>query len=254
MPVVSQSISKPIVPVGASTVACELRTPNARPSSTASSHDCCAAPSSSSAGTSSSSIFAASAAVHAQHAQHVLAVLGVAGERAHARRPSRADVAYAWPVMSAVMRAGPRAAGVGVVRQAERHEQRAEVGVAETELTEPARRVGDLLGRVVGVADEDLLRGEHDLDGGLEALDVERAVVVEELQQVEAGEVARRVVEVHVLAARVAAVDAAGVRRRVPTVDRRVELHAGVGALPRGLGDLAQEFARLDRLDDLARR
>ena len=41
MPVVSQSIIRPMVPVGASTVACELRTPYCSPSSTASSHDCC---------------------------------------------------------------------------------------------------------------------------------------------------------------------------------------------------------------------
>ena len=55
-----------------------------------------------------------------------------------------------------------------------------------------------------------------------------------------------------VLAARVRCVDPAGVRRGVPVVDRRVELHAGVGALPRGLRDLVHEVARLDRLDDLA--
>ena len=38
IPVVSQSIIRPIVPVGASTDACELRTPYASPISTASSH------------------------------------------------------------------------------------------------------------------------------------------------------------------------------------------------------------------------
>ena len=85
----------------------------------------------------------------------------------------------------------------------------------------------------------------------LEALDVERVVVVEELQQVEAGQVAGRVVEVHVLRARVRAVDAAGGVRGVPAVDRGVELQAGVGALPGGLGDLAEQVAGRDRLDDL---
>ena len=71
------------------------------------------------------------------------------------------------------MRAGPRPAVVGVVGQAERHQQGAEVGVAEAELAEAAGRLADRLGRVVGVADEDLLGGEDDLDRGLEALDVE---------------------------------------------------------------------------------
>ena len=59
MPVVSQSIIRPMVPVGASTIAWELRTPSGlAPSSQASSHACWAAPSSA-AGTSSSSIWAA---------------------------------------------------------------------------------------------------------------------------------------------------------------------------------------------------
>ncbi len=96
--------------------------------------------------------------------------------------------------------AGPGPTLVGVVRQAERHQQGAEVGVADAELAELAGVVADRLGRVVGVADQDLLGGEHHLDGVLEALDVERVVVVEELQQVDAGQVAGRVVEVHVLA------------------------------------------------------
>ena len=40
MPVVSQSMSKPIVPVGAKTEDCELRTPNVVPRSHALSHAC----------------------------------------------------------------------------------------------------------------------------------------------------------------------------------------------------------------------
>ena len=45
-------------------------------------------------------------------------------------------------------------------------------------------------------------------------------------------------------------VDAPRVRRRVPLVDRRVVLHARIGALPRGLGDLAHELARGNRIAD----
>ena len=77
---------------------------------------------------------------------------------------------------------------------AERHQHGAEVGVAEPELAEGARCLGDCLGRVVGVADEDLLRAEHDFDRVLEPGDVEAAVLGEERQQIEAREVARRVV------------------------------------------------------------
>ena len=60
MPVVSQSIRNEIVPVGARTVACELRTPCSSASSTAESQASCAADSSS-VGTTSSSICATAA-------------------------------------------------------------------------------------------------------------------------------------------------------------------------------------------------
>ncbi len=60
MPVVSQSIIRPIVPVGASTVACEFRYPCLAPNAIASSHDCLAADSSAS-GTRSPSISSAAA-------------------------------------------------------------------------------------------------------------------------------------------------------------------------------------------------
>ena len=83
----------------------------------------------------------------------------------------------------------PRPPGGGVVGQPERHQQSAEVGVAEAELAELVGVLGDLLGRVVGATDEDLLGGEHHLDGVAERVDVE-AIVVEELQQVDRREIA----------------------------------------------------------------
>ena len=63
MPVVSQSIIRPMVPVGASTLAWLLRTPNSSPPATASSQASWAADSRS-AGTSSSSICGSRGAVH----------------------------------------------------------------------------------------------------------------------------------------------------------------------------------------------
>ena len=65
-----------------------------------------------------------------------------------------------------------------------------------------------------------------------------RAVLAAELHEVERREVARRVVDVHVLRARVGRVDPARVRAGVPVVDRRVVLDARIGAAPRGVGDL----------------
>ena len=81
---------------------------------------------------------------------------------------------------------------------------------------------------------------------------VEGVVVLEELQQVERREVARGVVERHVLRARVGRGDPAGLGVGVPVVDRVVVLQARVGALPRGLAILREQLAGVDRLDDLA--
>ena len=180
-------------------------------------------------------------AVHAQHAQHVLLVGGEPGERAHARRRAGAG-GVGVPAHQRGERTGPCPSRLRVVGQAERHQRGPEVGVAEAELAEGVARLGDLLGGVVGPPDEDLLRRQHHLDRVAEGVDVE-AVVVEELQEVDRGEIARAVVEVEILAAGVAGLDAAGARRRVPAVDGGVELQTGVGALPCGLGDLAPQVA-----------
>src|SRR5207249_5676005 len=140
----------------------------------------------------------------------------------------------------------------GVVGQAARHQQRAEVRVAEPELAVGLRVPLDLWRRVRGVADGDLLREEDGVDRVLEGLDVELAVLAAELHQVQRGEVARTVVNGHVFRARVRRVDSGRVRQRVPLVDRRVVLDARVGRLPRGLRDVAHQLLRVDRLDDAA--
>ena len=154
--------------------------------------------------------------------------------------------------MSAVIGGGEGAALVRVVREPARHEQRAEVRVAEAELAVGLRVRLDLGRRVARVADEDLLREEDRVDGVLEGLDVEVAVLAAELHQVDGREVAGAVVDGHVLRARVGRVDPARVRERVPGVDGRVVLDARVGAAPGGLGRLPEQVARGDRLDDAA--
>ena len=136
-------------------------------------------------------------------------------------------------------RDGP--ATVGVVGVPGRHQQRAEVGVADTELAVGPRRLGDLLGREVREADRDVHRGDDQLGDLAEPPGVERVVCAEELQQVDAGQVAGRVVQVHVLRAGVARGDPAGLRAGVPVVDGAVVLDARVGAVPGRLGHLAQQ-------------
>src|SRR5919201_987711 len=131
-----------------------------------------------------------------------------------------------------------------------RRQERSEVRVTEPELAEGLGGALDLRGRVRRVANEDLLREEHHVDRVLERLDVKLAVLAPELHQVERREVASTVINGHVLRAGVRRVDPAGVRQRVPLVDRRVVLDARIRALPRRVGDLVQELARVDGIHD----
>ena len=90
---------------------------------------------------------------------------------------------------------------VGVVGETALHEQRAEVRVADAELAVALGVRGDRRRRVVRAADEDLLRSEDDVDRAREARDIELAIGVQETHEVERGEVARGVVDAHVLGA-----------------------------------------------------
>src|SRR5205085_7959259 len=105
-------------------------------------------------------------------------------------------------------------------------------GVAEAERTVVVRIPLDRPGRIARVRDDDLLGRDERAAGRLEAGDVELAVFLDELHQVDRRQVARRVVQEHVFRARVAGVDAVRAGTGVPLVDGGVELHARVAAHP----------------------
>jgi hypothetical protein len=135
------------------------------------------------------------------------------------------------------------------------HQERAQVRVAEPKLAERARVDADLLSRIARRADDDLLREQDDVDGVLEARDVEAPVLAAELHQVERREVAGRIVDVHIFTAGIGSVDPPADGVGVPAVDRRVVLNARIGAAPGCLGYFAHQLARAQRLADrLARR
>ena len=183
-------------------------------------------------------------AVLAHHPQHRLMVL-----LEFLERPGGLGDARRLGIGGAGHQGGDRrrvvASRVGVVGQAARHQQGAEVGVADPQRPELVRILLDPLRRIAGVADDHLHAGDHHLAGVLEALDVEPLVGVEEAHQVERRQVAGGVVEEHVLAARVAGVDAVGGSAGVPVVDGGVVLHARIAAHPGGLGDLLHQLAGL---------
>ena len=180
-PVVSQSMSRPMVPVGARTLAWALRTPYCSAISTALSQASWAAERTS-GGTSSSSMREAASPVHPQDPEHGVAILLEACEGAHpCGRPGRSRVGV--PCDERGDSRGPGPAAVGVVGKAQSHEEGPEVGVADAQLAETTGVLGDLLRRVVGVAHDDLLRGEHHLGGRLEACDIEGAVLAKKVRR-----------------------------------------------------------------------
>ena len=87
-------------------------------------------------------------------------------------------------------RPGESPTAVGVVGVTRRHQQCAQVRVADAQLTVGPGVHPDRLGREVGEADRDVHRGDDQLDRFHELLGVEGVVVLQELQQVQRRQVA----------------------------------------------------------------
>ena len=81
--------------------------------------------------------------------------------------------------------AGDAAAFVRIIRDAEQHQDRTQVRVAQAERAEIVRVFGDAVGGVARQIDQDLLRQEEHVDRVAVARDVEVALRVEELGQVQ---------------------------------------------------------------------
>jgi hypothetical protein len=159
-PVVSQSIMKAMVPVGASTVTCELRTPPVRAAASALSP--CLARRAQQVERHEHRIQPMGlGAMLVDDVQLRLAVRRVARVGAEVGRdPARLEVGFA----AHHGRDGRRvfAASIGIVRQPERHEERSQVGVAEPELAIGVRVGGDLLRRIARLIDHDVLRRDQE--------------------------------------------------------------------------------------------
>ena len=184
-------------------------------------------------------------AMLADNAQEGLFVDLVLGERAAVVAGDDGRLLVRLAVHDRGQGGGVVATLVGVIGEPAAHQQGAEVCVAQTERSELVRVFLDPRGRVARVIDQDLLRRQGELGGVPVGLWIELTVRVDELHQVEAGQVARGVIQKHVLGARVARVDAIRVGRGVPIVDGRVVLDARVTAYMGRLGHLAEDVAGL---------
>ena len=192
------------------------------------------------------------AAVVAHDPQHVLAVLGEAVERTellrHLGGGGIGDARHDGRDGSA-----DRAALVAVIGDAGGHEQAADIGEAEAQRAELVGELGDLLGRELRHHHRNLEHHGPQADGMFEGGNVELARHrIAELQQVQGGEVAGRIVEEHIFRTRIRGADLARRRAGVPVVDGGVVLDARVGRGPRRKGNLVPQGGSLDRAGDLA--
>jgi len=145
-------------------------------------------------------------AVFADNPQHRFAVFVEFGERAHgAGEDGRAQIGLAGH--QGGQGGGQGASLFAVVGHAIVHQQGAEIGVAEAERPEEMAVARDLFVRIAGAADDDLLGDDEGADGAAEGFDVKLAAFLDEFEQVEGGEIARRVVDEHVFAAGIRGVD-----------------------------------------------
>ena len=163
--------------------------------------------------------------MHANHVEHRIAIAQVAAERAHALgNARRLRVGFAGHQRG--NRAAEIPAAVGIVGQRQRHQQRAQIGVAKPERTVIVRIARDFLGGIAGVVHQNFLRRDRHVHRVAESLGIKLAVRPEKLQQIQRSQVAGRVVKEHVLRARIRSVDAVGGLAGVPAIDRRIVLHA----------------------------
>ncbi len=138
--------------------------------------------------------------MHLHHAVHRLAV-----EFIFVERPDRFGQFGTGEIRRTVQQGRDRATHpaslVAVVGDAVGHQQAAEIGIPQTERAEQVAVLGNVLGRITGVVDQNFLGDEVHPASRLEPLGVERAIRQAELHQIDARQIAGRVVEEHVLRA-----------------------------------------------------
>ena len=184
----------------------------------------------------------------ANHAQHTLTIFSVAVKRAVLRRKQRAGGVTATGENGGQRRAH-RATFVAVVWNASLHKHGAQIGVSQTKRAIFPTALGDFLGWERGHQDANFKHRSPQTNRVLIALKIKGAGLrVVKFQQVNAGQVARGVVQEHVFAAWIAGVNAATGRACVPRVDGAVVLQSGIGALPRREINLLPQVARWKRL------
>src|SRR5215216_489949 len=107
------------------------------------------------------------------------------------------------------------------------------------------RVLRDFFDWIARVVDNDFLRSNENTHRRFESLDVKIALRGLEFQQIERSEIARGVVEEEIFRAGVRGILSIGAFAGVPFVYRGIELHSGITADMRALGDFTQQQASI---------
>ncbi len=192
--------------------------------------------------------------MHPDHFEERLLVHRVAFARAGRafRNPRAGQIRL--PAHDGRQRRRPVAAVIAVVRNAHRHQQRAQIRITQAQGPEIVRILRDFVGRIRRVVDNNLLRDRYRVDGVPIRFHIELPVGPDEFHQIQRCQIASRIVQEHVFRAGIRRIDPSRVLRRVPAVDRRVELHPRIAALVRRFRNLAHQVASLEPLHRLPRQ
>ena len=140
-------------------------------------------------------------------------------------------------------RAAERAPFIAIIGMTGRHQQSADIGVAEAKRPEFIGELGDFFRRELRHQNGNFQDHRPKPHRMFESVDVNGAVCALERHQVQRREVAGRIVEEHVFRAWIGRVDTAAHTAGVPLVDRGVELQAGIRAGPGCVTDLVPKLA-----------
>ncbi len=147
--------------------------------------------------------------------------------------------------------AAQRDARIGVVPDAQTHEQVGPPHDAEADTADALREVVDLGERVLVRVDDVIEEMRAQVHSGAQLLPVHVAVL-DEQADVDRTEVAHIVREQRLLTARIRRLVTAKVRHRVVVVGAIDVEHAGLAGLPRAVHDLLEDVAGVQLPDDLA--
>ena len=103
------------------------------------------------------------------------------------------------------------------------------------------RILPDNLGRIPGIVHQNFLCCDGDVDRVPVGFHV-KSPIGRELQQIQTRQIACRIIQEHILAARIAGIDSSRVLRGMPAIDSRVVLHPRIPAVPRSLGDFRHQL------------